>query len=105
MSEQELSELNTRMSKFYSDQDSRKYYQELINAGNKQSKDPVSILTENVVDYILDVNDKKLLEVGCGSGMVYKQLVERGHIFEYQGIEMSQNVIDQNKVLFPDESW
>ncbi|MGB0521646.1 MAG: phosphopantetheine-binding protein, partial [Flammeovirgaceae bacterium] len=48
---------------------------------------------QDISGFILRRNPKKVLEIGCGTGLIYYQLID--HIQEYIGTDLSQVCVDQ----------
>jgi ubiquinone/menaquinone biosynthesis C-methylase UbiE len=50
---------------------------------------------------------RQVLEVGCGSGLIYEEMRKRGIIdaIEYYGIDISQQMVELAKARFPDAEF
>jgi ubiquinone/menaquinone biosynthesis C-methylase UbiE len=93
-----LQQLNQQMTDFYSKSQSRDTYQEMIdNIDNG--------ITSSFLNYAVKTGMKSFLEVGCGSGKLYKLLRKQIKNVQYTGIELSEKVIRQNKVNYPEAEW
>jgi 2-polyprenyl-3-methyl-5-hydroxy-6-metoxy-1,4-benzoquinol methylase len=101
----ELENLNKKMSDFYSQMSSRQAYQEIIDDAHDFDSDPTAKLANLVVRHIVELGVKNVLEIGCGSGKIYKGLRKSNYKGRYTGIEMAEPVIENNKILYPDASW
>jgi SAM-dependent methyltransferase len=89
------------MSRFYGLPATRDAYQAMIDAEDSAQPQTESALR----GAILAGDPRSVLEVGCGSGRIYKRLRDAGMMAAYTGVEMSEKVIRQNKECFPEGSW
>jgi 2-polyprenyl-3-methyl-5-hydroxy-6-metoxy-1,4-benzoquinol methylase len=102
--EDALKKLNKAMAVFYSAQDSRVLYNQMIQ-GVKDGED----LDEVTLAFLEWYNTKKttfknVLEIGCGTGRIRKQLLFPANSI-YTGTEVSEKVIFINKQKWPDSIW
>lgn len=104
-SKDELENLNKRMSDFYSSMSTRQSYQEMIDVAHETINDPTNKLAEIVAEYIIENNLNNVLEIGCGSGKIYRILKQKKYKGKYTGIEMALPVIEDNRAKFPDAEW
>lgn len=104
-SEEILKELNEKMAVFYSKMAKRQAYQEMIDEAHASHGDPVNLLTNVMIENIIEKGVSNILEIGCGSGKIFKQLKQKGYKGKYTGIEMAAPVIENNKVNLPEASW
>jgi hypothetical protein len=82
-----LSDLNQRMTWFYGQQEGRKSYQEMLD-GIEEFNPPGEKSDEQwLPQYICSLQANSILEVGCSSGRVYRQLRSQGYARDYTGIE------------------
>lgn len=100
---QVLAELNQRMIRFYSQEDKRQDYQEMLNTQEElPSEESVRHLMPK---YVCDLKPESVLEVGCANGRLYRQLKNYGFNGEYTGIEVAEYIIQQNQNLYPEAMW
>jgi SAM-dependent methyltransferase len=96
-----LNDLDRAMAGFYSQRSSRQIYQTMIDA--EESSQPE---TEDALrSAILRRAPRSILEIGCGSGRILRQLRHDGFCDEYTGIEMSAELIEANRKRHPGERW
>ncbi|MBM4259529.1 MAG: glycosyltransferase [Deltaproteobacteria bacterium] len=101
MMESQLQLLSTRMGRFYSEPATRDAYQAMVDA--EASAQPI---TEGALrKAVLDAQPQTALEVGCGSGRIYKRLLSAGFGGVYTGLEMSPKVIADNQRRLPGAVW
>jgi SAM-dependent methyltransferase/glycosyltransferase involved in cell wall biosynthesis len=99
--ESRLRLLSSAMSRFYGQPETRRAYQDMIDA--ETSAQP---LTESeLIKAILRTNPGSVLEVGCGSGRIYERLLQSGMTSRYTGVEIAETVIDDNRNRFPKAVW
>jgi SAM-dependent methyltransferase len=96
-----LAELDEAMRAFYSQQASRHRYQKMIDADESAQPQTETAMRRAV----LARNPFSILEVGCGSGRIYKRLRLEGFQGTYTGLEMSLEVVAQNRTMFPEAVW
>jgi SAM-dependent methyltransferase len=100
-----LSDLNQRMTWFYGQQEGRKSYQEMLD-GIEEFNPPGEKSDEQwLPQYICSLQANSILEVGCSSGRVYRQLRSQGYARDYTGIEVADYVIQQNIQRHPEAIW
>ena len=100
-----LDRLNDRMSRFYSSFEERPDYQKLNDDLHDVASHPNNKLAEQVALDILSRQFKDVLEVGCGSGRIYRHLQEHGFQGSYTGVEMAEYVIEGNRTRYPGAQW
>ncbi len=98
----ELEVLQYRMQHFYSSNHTRGNYQEMIDSNNAELSD--NPVFAQLVSAIEKSNDKKILEVGCGNGKLFKGL-NLAQKSNYYGMEVSERVISINKSNYPEANW
>lgn len=96
-----LGQLSAAMSRFYSQQTTRKVYQAMIDA--PESAQPA--MEAALRSAILRDKRETVLEVGCGSGRIYERLRCEGLRARYTGIEIADYVIADNRARFPEAEW
>jgi SAM-dependent methyltransferase len=97
----ELAGLEQAMIDFYSRPAARSAYQQMVDA--ESSAQP---LTEAALcAAILGAKPQSVLEIGCGSGRIYERLQADGLRAAYTGLEMSAELVVQNRQNFPEARW
>lgn len=96
-----LETLDRRLAEFYSRSATRAAYQDVIDA--PESSQPATELA--LTRAILNRQPRTVLEVGCGSGRLYRQLRASGFAGSYVGLEMAAETIDANRRQHPEASW
>ncbi|MES2604476.1 MAG: methyltransferase domain-containing protein [Pseudomonadota bacterium] len=96
-----LAILSKKMADFYSLPKTRDAYQRMIDS--EASAQPQT--EDGLRAAVLSDDPKNILEVGCGSGRIYERLRKQGYRGNYTGVEMSTNVIADNKKRFPEADW
>jgi SAM-dependent methyltransferase len=96
-----LDQLSAAMIRFYSQEATREAYQAMIDA--PESAQPA--LEGALRGAILREACDNVLEVGCGSGRIYRRLRCEGLRARYTGIEMADHVIADNRARFPEAQW
>lgn len=100
----ELIDLSKRLLNWYKKDSSRSSYQLMID-----DKDTVEDYENNneyvVPKYIVAKDCGRILEVGCGSGRLYNRMAQLGMQGEYHGLEVSKEIIAQNKNKYPQANW
>ncbi|MDF1498783.1 MAG: class I SAM-dependent methyltransferase [Patescibacteria group bacterium] len=96
--------------------ENKEYYNKTSNKYDRQrTKKYFSLINELEIDTVLPfVNNKKVLEVGCGTGLILQEINK--YTFEAIGIDISDKMLDisknknlnvlnadVNKIPFPDE--
>lgn len=97
-----LNELDKKMSDFYSNWNSRNEYQQMLDSNN--SNDP-GLAALKLLEYLKKIGKTNFLEIGCGSGKMYGYINEKFNLLQYTGIEVSENVIKNNRIRFPNANW
>ncbi len=98
-----LDELNNKLSDFYSKPKDRQAYQTMLDAIEQVPKE--GDFAYLLPKLILDTNPAKLLEVGCGSGRLYRQIHAMGFKGEYHGAEVAEYIIQKNRERHPESNW
>jgi len=97
----ELERLDRDMAAFYALSATRARYQAVAD-----SDFALQPLTEKRFrEVILRRNPQSILEVGCGSGRIYEGLRHDGFGGAYCGLEMSADVVANNRVTHKDGKW
>lgn len=100
---QTLAHLSQRMIRFYSQDDERQNYQEMLNTQEElPSEESVRHLMPK---YVCDLKPESVLEVGCANGRLYRQLKHYGFSGKYTGIEVADYIIQQNQNNHPEAAW
>lgn len=99
-----LNELHARMQRFYSVAEERHRYQEMLDQAEGISLSETSV-RHLMPAYVSALRPGAVIEIGCGSGRLYRQLREYGFKGAYAGIELSEALIRQNRFRHPDAEW
>lgn len=99
-----LKELDEQMFSFYSEVNSRKEYQEMVDEHDSDIENPGEV-TLAFLKYVRQFPNKKFLEVGCGNARIYKFLEKYVGKIDYCGVEVSKEVISKNQIKFPSGKW
>ena len=100
-----LSELNERMSWFYSQQEGRQSYQVMLDDIEQSPSTPEEPDEQYLSQYICKLKPNSILEIGCSSGRIYRQLRNRGYIQQYSGVEVADFIIQKNIQRHPEATW
>ncbi len=99
-----LENLHSAMTQFYSRESARAPYQEMLNTqdeGRPAGGSPAASL----LDLIRTADASRVLEVGCGNGRLYRQLLASSYGGVYSGVELAEHVIAQNRSRHPEAEW
>ena len=99
-----LSSLDKQMAWFYSQQDGREMYQSMLDTQEDVNND-LSSVRHLMPQYICDLKPETILEIGCASGRLYRQLRQYGYQGNYSGLEVADYVIQQNRHEHPEANW
>jgi len=99
-----LSSLDKQMAWFYSQQDGREMYQSMLDTQEDINND-LSSVRHLMPQYICDLKPETILEIGCASGRLYRQLRQYGYQGNYSGVEVADYVIQQNRHKHPEVNW
>ena len=55
----------------------------------------------NELKYYLQFDDKKILEVGCGNGLILERIINQTKNADIYGIDISNNLIEEAKRAIP----
>ncbi|MEO2088769.1 MAG: class I SAM-dependent methyltransferase [Gemmataceae bacterium] len=94
-------QLDATMSAFYSRPDTRERYQAMLDSPECQQPQTEAALARAVVAR----TPQRVIEVGCGRGRMYQALRAAGFVGAYTGLEMSAEVIERNRQVYPDQTW
>ena len=72
-----------------------------LNWGSKNSQE----LRFDILSQIGDLNNKSVLDFGCGLGHFYKWFYEKSINVNYTGIDISLKMINKAKSLFPNQNF
>ena len=97
----ELEELSRAMGAFYSHHATRGKYQAMVDAEHNALPSTESAMRTA----ILARKATSILEVGCGSGRIYRRLRSEGFRGSYTGLEVSPDMVARNTVEHPDATW
>ncbi|MFM6024897.1 MAG: class I SAM-dependent methyltransferase, partial [Dolichospermum sp.] len=95
------------MAWFYSQQDGREMYQSMIDAIDSQGEIGTDLTSVRhlMPKYICDLKPETILEIGCASGRLYRQLRQYGYQGNYSGVEVADYLIQQNRHKHPQVNW
>ncbi len=99
-----LNELNRKMIRFYSELETRNSYQSMIDDNYSDISNP-SPVTSSFLKYLEKIDKGNILEIGCGSARIYQFIKKHFTNVSYTGIEISKNIIEKNKLRFPEAIW
>ena len=99
-----LEKLSKEMLDFYSNLDSRKAYQEMVDQNDSEVENP-GIVTSAFLKYLKELDCKSILEVGCGGGRIFSFINKYLPAVNYTGIEVSPDIVIRNQSQFPFASW
>jgi SAM-dependent methyltransferase len=98
-----LATLDDRMNWFYGHEDGRSLYQEMLD---DQEEEPMTdAVRREMPKYLCALNPRRVLEVGCANGRLYRQLRRYGFTGDYFGIEVADFLISRNRNWHPEASW
>ena len=99
-----LEKLAIRMNRFYESEGGDKLYRAMFLEleSTKPARESIRYLLPR---YICDINPSECLEIGCGSGRVYRQLREYGLNGNYCGLEPSIGAIKVCREKHPESVW
>jgi len=99
-----LSALNQQMARFYGQMEGRELYQAMLDTQEESppSQDSVRYFMPK---YICELKPANVLEVGCASGRLYRQLRNYGYLGVYSGIEVADYLIQHNIQRHPEATW
>ena len=97
----ELDRLSATMDAFYRDPATRVRYQSLADSDVARQPQTEYALCKAV----LERKPGSVVEIGCGSGRLYRALVAAGFSAAYTGVEMSAELIAHNAERMPEATW
>lgn len=100
-----LLELEQKMNSFYSNEFTREHYQEMIDLEPTFEEMDDHSVRKLLLKRIKNISPKNMLEIGCGSGRTYNNLVAQNYKGSYSGIDVPPEVIDSNKNNYPEAEW
>ena len=101
-----MAELAEKMNQFYSTSSGRNNYQELLDHENNKEA-ILGGIAADLIDYLINqsVDEKKILEVGCGRGNIYQSLHVKSPGINYYGVEVAPYIIELNQMEFKSANW
>jgi ubiquinone/menaquinone biosynthesis C-methylase UbiE len=96
-----LAQLEQRMADYYSRADTRNAYQALNDNPASHQPNTEAILVQSIIN----LQPRHVLEIGCGSGRLYQRLIDADYTGKYTGVEMSVEVITASQVRYPNQTW
>jgi ubiquinone/menaquinone biosynthesis C-methylase UbiE len=94
-----LAELDRRMAQFYGRRELREAYQKFVDEREALDHPFERAMAEYLKGY------SSLLEIGCGSGRLYRTLRRAGYTGQYTGIEVADYVIEDCRRRHPEADW
>lgn len=98
-----LESIHEEIMGFYARKSKRSGYQSMLDDLDEELSPNSS--TVRLTEYIRKQNPKTVLEVGCGSGRLFRSLSNAGFDGKYTGIEVAEYVIEQNRDRHPEATW
>lgn len=99
-----LSALNQQMTWFYSQVESRQFYQAMLET-QEETLPAKNSVRHLMPSYICDLTPESVLEVGCSNGRLYRQLRSYDYVGTYSGIELADYIIQKNSQRHPEATW
>ena len=97
-----LKDLDLKLSAFYSELNSRQKYNKMIEGA--EIDQPLDEVSKSFLEWFKKQELNNVLEIGCGTGRIRKHLNINGNT-TYTGTEVSEEVINNNKTLWPKSNW
>lgn len=97
----QLEGLERALGRYYREHQTREQYQHMLDG--EQAAQPSTEAALRTA--ILSRKPRSILEVGCGSGRLYRTLRAAGYAGRYTGLEMSAEVIARNRIAHADATW
>jgi len=94
-----LEVLQRRMEEFYRRPELRQAYQEFVDQREALDHPFERALAAYLERY------RSVLEIGCGSGRLYRTLRRAGYAGHYTGIEIAEDVIERCRRRHPEAEW
>lgn len=98
-----LANLDQQIAWFYGQAEGRELYQAMLDV--EETIPPKESVRHLMPKYICDLKPGNILEVGCASGRLYRQLRNYGYEGAYSGIEVADYLIQQNIQQHPEATW
>jgi len=99
----DLHELDMAMKQFYNQSTMRAAYKAMISTADEVGADDE--VTIAFVQWFKQHVHNKILEVGCGTGRIFKEIKNTLPPGSYTGIELSADVIESNQLKWPEQYW
>lgn len=100
-----LRQLDVQMTEFYASMDDRPDYQKMNDDLHDVEDHPNNKLAGQMASHVVSRRFENVLEIGCGSGKIYRHLLKEGFKGRYTGIEMAEYVIKANIEKYPEAQW
>ncbi|HMP92189.1 MAG TPA: class I SAM-dependent methyltransferase [Phnomibacter sp.] len=93
------------MAAYYSSIETREPYNVLIPV--QEQTDEIDMITKSFLAWFENAGCKKVVEIGCGNGRIWKHLEAKSAInpIEYTGLEVDENTIAKNRIRWPAQQW
>lgn len=101
---EDLEALSQKMAWFYREVEGRVHYQEMLDTQENVQVEENSVRNQ-MPKYVCGLNPGSVLEVGCSSGRLYRQMRSYGYEGDYTGIDVADYVIAQNRQSHPEVRW
>ncbi len=92
------------MAAFYSRHDRLAPYREMLDR-EEESLPPMESVRRLLPERVRQLAPAEVLEVGCGNGLVFRQLRRLGLTGRYTGVEMSETLTAANRGRHPEATW
>jgi SAM-dependent methyltransferase len=96
-----LEELNRRMTSYYADGSTRSAYQQMVDDASETQE----VVESALCAAVLARRPRTVLEVGAGSGRVYRRLSADRSALEFVGLEVAPQVVERNAREHPAARW
>lgn len=99
----QIKRVHEKLYDFYSKRNTRHQYQTMLDS--QEGMPEPGQFVYKILTYIMKESPNKFIEIGCGSGRIYRQLCSLGFKGDYTGIEVADYVIQNNLIRHPNVDW
>jgi SAM-dependent methyltransferase len=99
-----LSALDERMGRFYGQEGVRAPYEAMLREQDNAPLDGKSVRQQMPI-YVCGASPSRVLEIGCASGRLYRQLCRLGYSGQYCGVDVADYVMKENRRRHPEAQW